>query len=418
RRRRDVDRLHDGPRQARRAPAPQEPHRERHRDRGHARHPRRRAHRGEAGRAVCRHSDGPVSKHRRWRPLEGHPGGPRLAAHLCPRHPCEPARSARDVRVPQSRRAQPGRLALSQRRCGRNVEALRSRHQGRDDHDGRRAASDRRRPRLLRQPHGPGLRHGGRRPLVAGASAAPPRGGRLPAPLPPRRPRPGRHRLSRTNAASTTPPIMIPVAEGGSSMSVRSLLIAALALMYVATISPTPVRAASPDGTLTIGVHVTLVNRWLDPGETEALITPFMVLYAIHDALVKPMPKNIMTPSLAESWTASKDGLAYDFLIPKNAKFHNVDPVTAEDVNFTFERYKGASAKILKDHVKEIQTPAPNHVRFVLKEPWPDFMAFYGTSATGAAWIVPKKYIEKVGEDGFKKAPVGAGPYKFVSFQP
>src|SRR5207248_11724241 len=60
----------------------------------------------------------------------------------------------------------------------------------------------------------------------------------------------------------------------------------------------------------------------------------------------------------------------------------------------------------------------PGHVRFVLHEPWPDFMAFYGTSATGAGWIVPKKYVEKVGEDGFRKAPVGAGPFKFVSFQP
>src|SRR5262249_28799448 len=60
----------------------------------------------------------------------------------------------------------------------------------------------------------------------------------------------------------------------------------------------------------------------------------------------------------------------------------------------------------------------PGRVRFQLKEPWPDFMTFYGTSATGAAWIVPKKYVEKVGEDGFKKAPVGAGPYKFVSFNP
>ena len=56
-------------------------------------------------------------------------------------------------------------------------------------------------------------------------------------------------------------------------------------------------------------------------------------------------------------------------------------------------------------------------VRFTLKKPWPDFMTFYAT-ATGAGWIVPKKYVEKVGEDGFKKAPVGAGPYKFVSFTP
>ena len=42
-------------------------------------------------------------------------------------------------------------------------------------------------------------------------------------------------------------------------------------------------------------------------------------------------------------------------------------------------------------------------------------MTFYGTTATGAGWVVPKKYVEKVGDDGFKKAPIGAGPYKFVS---
>jgi peptide/nickel transport system substrate-binding protein len=169
---------------------------------------------------------------------------------------------------------------------------------------------------------------------------------------------------------------------------------------------------------MAIGVHVTLVSRWLDPGETEALITPFMVLYALHDALVKPMPAGIMTPSLAESWTAAKDGLSYEFIIRKNARFHNGDPVTAEDVKFSFERYKGSGAKLLKEKVKDVQVLAANRVRFSLKEPWPDFMSFYGTSATGAGWIVPKKYIEKVGEDGFKKAPVGAGPFKFVSFTP
>jgi peptide/nickel transport system substrate-binding protein len=193
---------------------------------------------------------------------------------------------------------------------------------------------------------------------------------------------------------------------------------AILTLVLVVSLAPVPAVAVPPDGTMAIGVHVTLVSRWLDPGETEALITPFMVLYALHDALVKPMPGNIMTPSLAESWTQSKDGLSYEFVIRKNARFHTGDPVTAEDVKFTFERYKGSGAKLLKDKVKEIQVLAPNRVRFVLKEPWPDFMAFYGTSATGAAWIVPKKYIEKVGEEGFKKAPVGAGPYKFAAFTP
>jgi peptide/nickel transport system substrate-binding protein len=143
-----------------------------------------------------------------------------------------------------------------------------------------------------------------------------------------------------------------------------------------------------------------------------------MVLYLLHDALVKPMPGGIMTASLAESWTMAKDNVTYEFVLRKNAKFHNGDPVTAEDVKFSFERYKGSGATVLKNAVKEIQTPAPNRVRIILKEPWPDFMSFYGTSATGASWIVPKKYIEKVGEDAYKKAPVGAGPFKFTSFNP
>jgi peptide/nickel transport system substrate-binding protein len=176
--------------------------------------------------------------------------------------------------------------------------------------------------------------------------------------------------------------------------------------------------AAAPEGTMTWGLHVTLAAKWLDPADTEAFINPFMVLYAIHDALVKPMPGSDNTPSLAESWTASKDGLSYEFVLRKNAKFHNGDPVTAEDVKFSFDRYKGAGATLLKEKVKDLQVLAPNRVRFVLKEPWPDFMTFYGTSATGAAWIVPKKYVEKVGDDGFKKAPIGAGPYKVVSFNP
>ena len=105
-------------------------------------------------------------------------------------------------------------------------------------------------------------------------------------------------------------------------------------------------------------------------------------------------------------------------MLRRGATFHNGEPVTSEDVKFSFERYRGISAKVLKEKVAAIETPDPRRVRFRLRQPWPDFMAFYGTPATGAAWIVPRKYVEKVGEDGFKKAPVGAGPYKFVSFTP
>jgi peptide/nickel transport system substrate-binding protein len=194
------------------------------------------------------------------------------------------------------------------------------------------------------------------------------------------------------------------------------VLVACLLLLLV--VGGARSATAAPEGTMTWGVHITLASRWLDPAETEGIITPFMVLYALHDALVKPMPTGMNTPSLAESWSQSGDGLVYEFILRKGAKFHNGEPVTAGDVKFSFERYKGSGSKLLKERVREVQVVDPGRVRFHLKEAWPDFMTFYGTSATGAGWIVPKAYVEKVGEDGFKKAPIGAGPYRFVSFNP
>ena len=173
---------------------------------------------------------------------------------------------------------------------------------------------------------------------------------------------------------------------------------------------------AKPEGEMRWALYVTLAPAWFDPAEVIGVLTPFWVLYAMHDALVKPMPGNHLTPSLAESWTVSPDQRTYEFKLRQGLKFHNGDPFTAEDVKFSFHRAKGA--KLLQDKVQEVVIVDPHRVRFVLHEPWPDFMTFYGTFATSAAWIAPKKYIEQVGVDGFKKAPVGLGPYKFVSHTP
>ena len=188
-------------------------------------------------------------------------------------------------------------------------------------------------------------------------------------------------------------------------------------LCAVLLLGATP-AAAAPEGTLTFALHFSPVTRWLDPAEGESTITPFLLLYALHDGLLKPMPGSGSAPSLAESWSMAKDGLSAEFVLRPGIKFHNSEPVTADDVKFSFERYRGGAAKILKDTVKEIQILAQNRVRFVLKEPWPDFPAFYGTFVASAGWVVPRKYVERVGEDGFRKAPIGAGPYKFVSFNP
>ena len=189
-------------------------------------------------------------------------------------------------------------------------------------------------------------------------------------------------------------------------------LVTALVLSVVA---PSTV-AAAPEGQMTWAFHVSLAPAWFDPAETTGIITPFKFLYAIHDALVKPMPGNALAPSLAESWTVSPDGRSYEFVLRRGVTFHNGDPVTAEDAKFSMERYRGAGAGPFKARVAGVDVLDPHRIRFRFKEPWPDFLTFYGSPATGAGWVVPKKYVEKVGDDGFKKAPIGAGPYKFVSF--
>jgi peptide/nickel transport system substrate-binding protein len=188
-------------------------------------------------------------------------------------------------------------------------------------------------------------------------------------------------------------------------------------LLALVVLAAAPVTAG-PDGQMTWAVHISLAPTWFDPAETPGIITPFMVLYALHDALVKPMPGTPMAPSLAESWNASPDGLVYEFVLRKGVTFHNGEPVTAEDVKFSFERYRGTAAGSFKARIAAVEVVDALRIRFRFKQPWPDFMTFYGTPATGAGWVVPKKYVEKVGDDGFKKHPIGAGPYKFVSFTP
>jgi peptide/nickel transport system substrate-binding protein len=205
--------------------------------------------------------------------------------------------------------------------------------------------------------------------------------------------------------------------SGGHDVKKRAW---AIALVLLTPLLWTALAAAQtkPEGTMTWALHFSLAPTYFDPAETSGIATPFKFLYALHDALIKPMPEGLLTPSLAETWTESPDGLAYEFTLRQGVTFHNGAPLTAADVVFSFQRYKGAGAKIYKDKVQAVEAIDAHRVRFVLREPWPDFLIFLGTPATGAGWIVPKRYLEQVGDDGFKQHPIGAGPYKFASHTP
>src|SRR3989442_5655822 len=108
-------------------------------------------------------------------------------------------------------------------------------------------------------------------------------------------------------------------------------------LVALALLTPTP-ASAGPEGQLTWGVHLSLVTRWLDPGEMEGILTPFLFYYALHDAPVKPSPGHAMAPSLSQPWRMDKESLSFDFALPKALRSPNVDPVTSAIRTFTFQR--------------------------------------------------------------------------------
>ena len=136
----------------------------------------------------------------------------------------------------------------------------------------------------------------------------------------------------------------------------RREVLAVAAMGLAATALP---AGANTPGQMTFAVHVALTPSWFDPAESTGIITPYLVMYALHDAIVKAMPGQIQAPSLAETVSVAKDGRTFDFVLRQNALFHNGEPVTAEDVKFSYLRYRGAESSLLKQRVDKIETLSP-----------------------------------------------------------
>src|SRR5437879_10522600 len=204
--------------------------------------------------------------------------------------------------------------------------------------------------------------------------------------------------LPRRTFRPATPPVIF------------ALLVASLPIVGI---TREVTAQAAPAGEAVVAWPVTIAPSWFAPSTAPAQITPFGILYALHDSVVRATYGSKIGPGLAEAWSESPDGLTYEFRLRRGLKFHNGDAVTAEDVKFSFERYKGAAAKELQSRVEAIEVVNPLTVKFRLKAPWPDFMTFYGTTVSGAGLVVPKKYITQVGDEGFRKHPIGPGPVKF-----
>jgi len=213
------------------------------------------------------------------------------------------------------------------------------------------------------------------------------------------------------------PQVLLLLREGGTTVR-RYASIGVIVAMVVTGMAGAATPQSSPEGQLTLGLGFTIAPTYFDPSEARQVIASAFVLYALHDALIKALPGKLMAPALAESWTESPDGLVYEFVLRQGLTFHNGDPFTAEDVKFSFGRYKGVSAKQLHERVKAIEILDVHRLRFVLHTPWPDFLTAYSALASGVGWIVPQQYIAQVGDEGFKTHPIGLGPYRFVRSDP
>ena len=198
----------------------------------------------------------------------------------------------------------------------------------------------------------------------------------------------------------------------------RVFLIVSFMTIFLVLLLPAPqVLAAPPQGVLKEAIHWGISADWFDPAITGSYMSNF-TLYLVHDALLKPMPEGTYTPCLAESWKITPDAKVYEFQLRKGVKFHNGDTLTAEDVIFSYWRYKGPEAKFIHGKTEKVEAVNPHLVRIQFKEPFPDFLDYHLAGSTTIGWVVPKKYVEKVGDAGFRKNPVGAGPYRFVEFVP
>jgi peptide/nickel transport system substrate-binding protein len=188
----------------------------------------------------------------------------------------------------------------------------------------------------------------------------------------------------------------------------------------VATLPPEPVSADETGprqgGTLVIGLDDVILS--LDPADYRHRQTE-TVIRNMFDGLVTRTPDGQVVPEIAESfrWT---DDETLEFVLRQGILFHNDEPLTADDVQFTFERIIAENGieypephtsprRALLGPLESVEVADTYRVRFHFGSPWPVALQMLVHQH-----IVPKDYFEQVGNADFVQAPIGSGPFKFV----
>lgn len=201
-------------------------------------------------------------------------------------------------------------------------------------------------------------------------------------------------------------------------MKLKTLYVMLIGVMALLLIIPSVVfGAGKPSGKVVFaqrgqnfasaigGDHTTI--KWLQPW-----------VPALHEPLFHKNLEAKITPALAESWETTDGGLTITMKLRKGPTFHNGDPITAHDVKFSIERYATEKYRMvfykeLQMKLKSVEVIDDQTVVFKFNEAynqfWDRFFEYYQ--------IIPKNYIEKVGDKEYAKNIISSGPYKWVGYK-
>ncbi|MBP3616586.1 MAG: ABC transporter substrate-binding protein [Lachnospiraceae bacterium] len=170
-------------------------------------------------------------------------------------------------------------------------------------------------------------------------------------------------------------------------------------------------KKGSEDTSAVVGITQDLDS--LDPHIAVAAGTD-EVLFNVFEGLVKPSVDGTLVPAVAKDYTIAPDGKSYTFTLRENVKFHNGEVVTADDVVYSIERCAGLLDNQDPEVVVEsalsvisaVEKVGEDTVVLTLSEPNTELLGFLTCA------IIPKDYTMQ------KSAPVGTGPFRFVSYTP
>lgn len=194
--------------------------------------------------------------------------------------------------------------------------------------------------------------------------------------------------------------------------------LAALLLVLV-LLGAGPVWAqAKPTGALTVALS-SFSTDVIDPALGGHTVKFYLSL--IFDHLIGATADGQLARDggIARSWEASADGKRWTFLLRKGVRFHNGEELTSEDVKFSLLRAMGKRSTTgfagpLRALIQEIETPTPDRVVIVTKQPTLIIPTYLSRVLSTEGMVLPKKYVEAKGDDAFARAAIGSGPYRVL----